>query len=399
MMSNQNADKDAAVLQRKLKDLEEQAKLIPLLQMQIQALREERQQLQSQIGSRASSTSSPSPNQPHQPVFQAHRVSPVSLNAMKIAPVIIPKRTTGTNTSSVLSRDVGCSPEVVAKLVQRGTSTDFCMKVDGDGGRLYTERDLKKAIEMAHAKMRKASATVGTQFGENEKEKVQTRSIGCGSTGKQMREISCGTEEPNLMMTMIKGITISPSTVANKTVEIIPTASPLSLKDMNKLPITRTSATQTFNPLTHNQTTQSSPNVTHKATDSNDLIRLVHKNSMTEVAQKRDQIVHTSDLIKFQQAGTNTPPPVVPITRSTASNTNLITVKSVGINCETQSEPTSNLSLNHIGNGSKIPRPMPQPSPNTQRKVFVRQETFTVAKSPPPQINFMQECPAEKMLK
>lgn len=152
-------------------DLKEQTKLIPLLQIQIQSLREERKNLLSQLESRASSTSSSSPLP--QPVFQAHRVSPVSLNSIKIAP-IIPKRnnrSTGTNTNSILLRDVGCSTDGVGKTVHRGTGTDFTLRIEGDGGRLYTERDLKKAIEMAHAKMRKTTATVGTQFGIIEKEK------------------------------------------------------------------------------------------------------------------------------------------------------------------------------------------------------------------------------------
>lgn len=156
---------------KRIRDLEEQAKLIPLLQLQIQALRDERLQLQSHLESRASSASSSSPHP--QPVFQAQRVSPVSLNAIKIAPTV-PKRSnrsTGTNTSLVLRRDVGCSPEVAAKTTQRGTSTDFAMKVEGDGGRLYTEKDLKKAIEMAHAKMRKSTASVGIQVTQKEPEK------------------------------------------------------------------------------------------------------------------------------------------------------------------------------------------------------------------------------------
>ena len=164
-------DKD--VIQRKIRDLEEQAKLIPLLQLQNQALRDERQNLQSQLESRASSTSSSSPLP--QPVFQAHRVSPVSLNSIKMTPVI-PKRnnrSTGTNTSLVIKREigVGSSPEAAVKTVHKGVSTEFIMRTEGDGGRLYTESDLKKAIEMAHAKMRKTTATVGTQFGESEKEK------------------------------------------------------------------------------------------------------------------------------------------------------------------------------------------------------------------------------------
>lgn len=87
---------------------------------------------------------------------------------------IIPKRnnrSTGTNTSLVLRRDVGCSPEGAEKMVHRGMCTDFIMRIEGDGGKLYTEGDLKKAIEMAHAKMRKTTVTIGTQFGEREKEK------------------------------------------------------------------------------------------------------------------------------------------------------------------------------------------------------------------------------------
>jgi hypothetical protein len=160
---------DNGVLRIKIRDLEEQTKLIPLLQMQIQALKDERVHLQAQLESRSSSTTSSSPH-PH-PVFQAHRVSPVSLNAMKISPNVMPKRTTGTNTNAVYSRDVGCSPDVPVRMIQKGTSTEFVLKTEGDGGRLYTERDLKKAIEMAHAKMRKTSVTVGTQFGEVEKPK------------------------------------------------------------------------------------------------------------------------------------------------------------------------------------------------------------------------------------
>lgn len=199
------------------------------------------------------------------------------------------------------------------------------------------------------------------------------------------RNAACGTEEQNLMMTTIKGITIPPSTVPNQQPTIEPTVASLSLKDMNKLPVVRTSATQTLNPLMHQQATQYSPLVTSKATDSNDLIRVVHKLSMTEVSPKRDQMVHTGDLVKVQQTGTNTPATPVATTRTTASNTNSVTLKSVGTNCEHQTE-NLNLSVNQIGNSSKIPRP----SPMAQRK-FVRQDTYTVPMN--------QECPAEKLLK
>lgn len=221
----------------------------------------------------------------------------------------------------------------------------------------------------------------------------QLRSVACGHE-TSLRNASCGTEEPQLMRTTIAGITIAPEAPAVELVK--PPALPsLSLQDLNKLPVTRTNGTQTLSPMVHQQGTQSSPMVINKATDSNDLIRLAHKISMTEVSQKRDQMVHTGDLVQVTQAGTNTPQPVVPITRSTASNTSAAEVKSVGVNCETQVELNGS-SLSLSTSSSKIPRPSPMP----QRK-FVRQETFTVAKQPAfdLQPDAVKKCPAEMMLK
>ena len=212
------------------------------------------------------------------------------------------------------------------------------------------------------------------------------------------------------MVTFVKGITIAPSTpVSPIQVPVnLPEVPSLSLKDMNKLPIQRTSATQTQHSLVHQQGTQFSPSVVNKATDANDLIRLVHKMSQSEVPQKRDQMVHTKDLVELNQIGTNTPPVVVPTTRSTASNTSAIFTKNVGVNCEYVPESLGTvlsqresvrealgIGLSQLGNGnggSKIPRP----SPMAQRK-FVRQETFTVKK--PAEDDDAKECPAEMLLK
>ena len=200
-------------------------------------------------------------------------------------------------------------------------------------------------------------------------------------------------------MITVEGITIAPVLPSVKE-PVKDTKEPpkrelssLSLRDMNKLPVTRTNATQTLNPLMHQQATQYSPAVINKATDSNDLIRSVHKMSMTEVAQTRDQMAHTGDLIKVLQIGTNTPPPVVPLTRSTASNTTTLLVKSVGTNSDATIEHVQNQSGSlSVNNSSKIPRP----SPSAQRK-FARQDTFTVAKQS--EEAKMKECPAEALLK
>jgi hypothetical protein len=197
------------------------------------------------------------------------------------------------------------------------------------------------------------------------------------------------------MKTTIEGITIAPEILVVDQAKL-PEFPSLSLRDLNKLPVTRTNGTQTLSPMIRQQSTQSSPMaIFNKATDSNDLIRLVHKVSMTEVSQKRDQMVHTGDLVIVAQTGTNTPQPIIPATRSTASNTSAITVKSIGVNCESQVELSSS-PLNLSTSSSKIPRP----SPMSQRK-FVRQETFTVSRQPTLEIEPepVMRCPAEMMLK
>lgn len=138
-----NQSMSELAFQRRISDLEEQTKLIPLLQIQIQALQEERHHLQSLLESRAASTSSSSPH--HQPVFQAHRVSPVSLSSYKIPAVAIAKRSVGTSTSLVLRRDVGCSPaEASSKTIQKGTSTDLVMKVEGMAADFTLKEILKR---------------------------------------------------------------------------------------------------------------------------------------------------------------------------------------------------------------------------------------------------------------
>lgn len=397
-------------LQKRINDLEEQSKLIPLLQLQIQALRDERQNLQQQLReidfSKSSSSSSSSPPHPQQPqMFQAHRVSPINLAPIKSS-LKSTLKAAGTNTNLVLHRDVGTSPlSDAAKVHNRSVSTDFILPHDSpDGGRLYTERDLKKAIEMAHARIRKATITVGTQM-----EAIIQRSISVGSMQVSQREcateteeiltkhVACETNEPHLMMTLtpVKAIDILPSIP----VPVTAVGQTISLKDITAtqpIKTTRSTSSQTQPaPIMIQQSVQNVPkcetratqstftnaSVLSKATDTQNLTRSIHKMSMTDIVQHRDQISHTLDLIRVHAIGTNTPSPIEPMMRSTASNTNTVHVKSVAIQGEIDLHATS-----------KIPRP----SPGNVRK-FTRQDTFTVQKSPEPEE--IQECPAEKLLR
>jgi hypothetical protein len=153
---------------------------------------------------------------------------------MKLPQNSTPKRTVGTNTNFVLRRDVGTVIEKPT-FVNSSTITDFKLSCDGND-RLYSEKDLKKTVELVHSKMRKTMTSVGVQFDE---EKATTRSVGV-ETKIHTESVGCSTDEPKLMVASTGNISIAPSER-----ESSPSPS-LSLKDMSKLPITRSSTTQTM---------------------------------------------------------------------------------------------------------------------------------------------------------
>lgn len=118
--------------------------------------------------------------------------------------------------------------------VSSSTITDFKLSCDGND-RLYSEKDLKKTVELVHSKMRRAMISVGVQYDE---EKPTMRSVGV-ETKIHTESIGCSTDEQKLMISATGNISIDPSSR-----EVSPAPS-LSLKDMSKLPITRCNATQT----------------------------------------------------------------------------------------------------------------------------------------------------------
>lgn len=197
--------------------------------------------------------------------------------------------------------------------------------------------------------------------------------------------IGCETENLNLVTSHIEGVSI-PSTMTTST-DMNASTSFLSLQDMAKPPTTRSNSTQTqkIQLQLRDQSTQFSPSITNKSTESNDLIKVSHKPSMTEIVHKHDQSVNTSDLIKTTQTGINTDAAPVIHRKSASTNTSQVIVKSVGIVTED----------NKLTLPSRIPRHQPS-SPNANRK-FQRQDTFTVSTNL--QTKEEQECPAEKLFR
>jgi hypothetical protein len=173
---------------KRMRDLEDQVKMIPILQEQLQSLKEERRQLQLQLKSEelkssSSSSNSPSPQQSQQnqgqQIFQPYRVSPVSLNSLeKHIKLTKQQKTVGTSTAQILKRDVGCSPistsvpQAPPKTLRSvSCATDLTVPINlknPTSDHLYREIEMKKSIEMALIKYKREKlnnmVTIGTQI-------------------------------------------------------------------------------------------------------------------------------------------------------------------------------------------------------------------------------------------
>ena len=428
------SDTSERTLTRRLREQEEQLKMIPLLQLQIQTLRDERHQLQLQL---KSTSVSPQHAPPH--MFQPCRISPVSLNSLdKHIKTIVrnPVKSIGTSTVNVLHRDVGCSPTVqptlpVKKFKTTSVATDFILPVSRScHDQLYTESDIQKAIEMSQLKMKRERmsqlVSVGTQFTFVNNRSVATTTM----------EITV--PKPVMNVTVIKPINIEPEVIS-----VTEKQSSVSLKSITDFQNTRSQSfslentemrpqkkarsvvTQTTSPTQQSISTQHAPtaetrstqststitSLACKATDTGDLITSKNKQQNTEMPLIKEQACHTRDLIKCHDSSTNTHKEPVCEIRSTATNTEVVSSKSIGLNCDIEIHKHAPKSLDE---NTRIPRPH-NFSPQGQRK-FVRQNTFTVTKttskipspttsssllqfgSLPPGGNF-HNCPVEALLK
>lgn len=147
-----------------VEDLEERTKLIPLLQLQVQKLKLERDQLQFSLQETKKSLQEKQQQNPPAAAFQPLRVSPVSLNPLNIIPPRRPHRSVHTNTVSTVVRDVGVSTAIMQK-VNRGIVTEISVNVANGVGnnKLYTEKEMRAEIENDRLKSKKVTCTVAVQ--------------------------------------------------------------------------------------------------------------------------------------------------------------------------------------------------------------------------------------------
>uniref|UniRef100_A0A336LCA0 CSON006654 protein n=1 Tax=Culicoides sonorensis TaxID=179676 RepID=A0A336LCA0_CULSO len=176
----------------RMKELEDQVKLIPNLQNQLATLKEEKRQLNLELKKaeefyqrqlqneleqqqlRSNSKSSSPPTTVTSGIFTPQRVSPVSLTSLNDTYNNIKTnmqnkkqlRTTGTSCTPI-TREVGCSPPPIIKTSTTGVYTDISI---GPTEKIYTKRDLEATLkEQNHLrdleKIRK-SISVGVQIND-----------------------------------------------------------------------------------------------------------------------------------------------------------------------------------------------------------------------------------------
>lgn len=398
-VSNRSDTSDYAQ-HRRLRELEEETKMIPLLQLQIHTLREERHALQLQLKSYEQNSSSVSPPQPPPHMFQPCRISPVSLNSLdKHIKTIVrnPVKSIGTSTVNALHRDVGCSPTLqsafpVKKFKTIAVATDFILPVSRSvNDQLYTESDIQKAIEMSQSKIKRERmsqlVSVGTQFTFVNNRSVSTTTM------------ESNVPKPVMNVTVIKPINIEPEVpivmekplgVSLKSITDFQNTGSLDNTEMRSQKKARSVVTQTTSPTQQSVSTQHVPtaetrstqststttSLACKATDTCDLITSENKQQNTERPSIKEQACHTRDLIRYHDSSTNTHKQPVREIRSTATNTETVSTKAIGLNCDIEIYKHAPKSLDEI---TRIPRPQ-NFSPQVQRK-FVRQNTFTVTKT------------------
>ncbi|XP_063699459.1 KN motif and ankyrin repeat domain-containing protein 2 [Culicoides brevitarsis] len=174
----------------RMKDLEDQVKLIPNLQNQLVTLKKEKQQLHTELRKaeetyqrqlqeqleqqeksfRSASKSTSPPTTTTSGIFTPQRVSPVSLSSLndhiKTTQATKQQRSTGTQ-GTPITRDVGCSPPPVTKTYSTGVYTDISI---APTEKIYTKRDLEASLkEQKHKqdldRLRK-SISVGVQISD-----------------------------------------------------------------------------------------------------------------------------------------------------------------------------------------------------------------------------------------
>lgn len=418
----------------KIRDLEEQNKLIPILQKQLMGLRDEKRTLESLLMSHRAKSSP----------FSTQRVSPVHLRSNSFGELIRPKSTTreiGINCDVVATRDNEMNTTNIFRL-SRCTGTQ--LSVSNVDSKLYTESEVQKLMESERSewnrKLTKSVRETACQTAAAEpvkpqtlkinqlsqtdtkrtttvgvSAKPQTLSVGssehttndviCDKCRVRKRTIACGTDDSEGLPLSLKLLENSSRSRSNLSISDVMTSSQSSSIGTQMGNTLRDAGTQSSTVSVSNKFSQSDAVIVKsKLMDTFDLIELKHQSSNTvafkEPEPKSTRASSTNTIrTSYNDSGTNTIPTA---TIESGANTEVVPKRDVAVGgdhaethftitcdmkyCEPCKEairqlakdvsPSPTIILKSPLEGSRIPRP--NASPLAQRKVLKRQDTYSV---------------------
>jgi len=429
----------------RMKELEDQVKVIPNLQSQLKILREEKRLLQLEIKrseekSRSTSKSS-SPPTTTSGIFTPQRVSPVSLTSLNdtISHIKNKKqfKESGTCTSSPLTRDVGVAPPSPPRMQSLGVDTELSILPNE---RLYTKRDLDQFLHQQIAVKWMNQVSIGVQVTEPkallrsngtqttvtpEAKKILT-SVGI-MTKPQVKEAgvhyapqlkSIGVSDHTVASVKTQTIGVGPDSWATPSVsqmaislKSLDRSSSFSLAEHEKLKIRRkhtgvqcstlvAHASTQHHPISANKMVQNVPEAYSQTTDTKGLVehRNVYTGTETTAGKNKDASSNT-DLVRTRDQGVSARDYPKRLT-DMGSNTDKIALRSTGCgdsrleirDLSPDRPKTLNLTKTIVERTNMPPSPLNEPasripklspSPTATRK-FVRQNTYTVASQPTP---------------
>lgn len=381
----------------RMRDLEEQVKIIPMLQLQLSILKEEKRHLKTELEQKTRHAS---------PTFTPQRINSVSLKCLNShLQSVQPVQTQKCDASvmcSILTRDVGVSTNQ-AKSRTIGSQSD---------GISYSEHDIEHLVQRSLESRKKCTSTVGTQMNlkliDKKNMPTQTNLIVKKSIGTNFsiekndfssifrpstRTIGISDDKiDDLIYLKVKQQSIAVGTetetnsISLKQMDAKRSLS-FSLGENEKLNLKKNQTTQyTFTTDKKTIGTQSKINSSNKSSTTSGLIKLIDSSINTNSVKLNDSAMMTdAALVRDSAVNTEMQPVRKDVSCGEEQKSPHILIKCADNYCDTCKEHIKNLaklfSFSSSGllveqtNLSRIPRP----TALKNDKKLVRQDTYTVS--------------------
>lgn len=373
----------------KIRDLEEQNRLIPILQKQLVNLKEEKRSLECQLVGQKSKSSSP---------FAPLRISPVHLRSNSFSEIIRPTKSTTMRDIGVMcvsnNRDNYTNTKAANSQCNVGISTSLTVK-DADQ-KLYTEDEFRRLFEAELKGNKKQTRSIGSQMTETagrrevgnqtldvsqkiiltshqsvqtqlkqlEKSttaKPETKSVGssdhstrdlvCDKCRVKKRTVGCGPDDLEyvpISLKLLEGMTSSKT--EDKLLPDVMTSSQSSIGTQMGTTVRDAGTQSTLISLSNKFSQSDLIVVKSKPTDTFDLLELKHQSSNTDVVvpieSAKSMRNSSTNTIKtnLNDSGTNT---ISSTTQESSVNTECVAKRDVATGDSTKSHFTLTCDINY----------------------------------------------------